>query len=323
MFNNNAKFIISIFIYIYLIYGSNYAISQNYPTRAIRIVTSDVGGSADIGARILAQGISSSLGKQVIIENKGSGVIPGETVSRALPDGYTLLFFGGTFWLQPQLRLNVSYDPILDFSPITLVFNSPSILVAHPTLPVNSVNDLISLAKSRPGQLNYGMGSSGSTNHLAAELFKNMANVNIIGIPYRGNGPAVNGLLSNQVQIMFATAMSVIPQIKSGRLKALAVASAKPTQLAPGLPTISDSGLPGYESISSVGFFAPAKTPLSVIKKLNYESVKFLNSSDGKEKYLQIGSETVGSTSEELSSIVKSEINRMSLVIKSANIKAE
>ena len=297
--------------------------AQPYPSRAVRIVTSEAGGSVDVGARMVAQGLTAALGQQVYVENRPSGVIPGEVVAKSKPDGYTLLFFGGTFWLQPLLKANVPYDPIRDFAPISLVATSPALLVVHPTLPVKTVKDLVALAKARPGELNYAMGSAGSNNHLAAELFKSMTKVNMVGIPYKGNGPAVTGLISGQVQLMFATATSVIPHVQSGRMKALGVASVKPSALVPGVPTIASSGLSGYESVSTSALFAPAQTPEAVVKRLNEETVRLMNSPDGRERFLKAGAEPTSSTPEELSAVVKSEMTRIGKLIRDAGIRPE
>ena len=294
-----------------------------YPTRPVRLVTSEIGGSADAGARLMAHGLTGPLGKQVIVDNRGSGVIPGDIVARAQPDGHTLLFFGGTFWLQPLLRKNVPYDPIRDFAPITLAVLSPSVLVVHPSVAATSVKELVALAKAKPGELNYGMGSPGSTNHLAAELFKSMTGVNIVGIGYKGTGPAIAGVASNQVQMMFATASAVMPLVKTGRLRALAVGSAERSALVPDLPTLAASGIPGYESVSTTGLFAPAKTPPEIIRRLNAESVKFLRSAEAKERLLAIGSEPAGTTPEELGAKVRAELTRMTKVIRDAGIRAE
>jgi tripartite-type tricarboxylate transporter receptor subunit TctC len=212
---------------------------------------------------------------------------------------------------------------VRDFSPITLVVTSPTVLVVHPALPVKSTKELIALVKARPGELNYAMGSAGSANHLAAELFKSMAGVDMLGIGYRGNGPAVNALISGQVQLMFATASSVMPLVKSGRLRALAVASSQTSALVPELPTVAASGLPGYESISTTGFFAPAKTPASIISRLNRDSVRYLQTAEARERFLAVGAETVGSSPEELAAKVKSEMTRMGKVIRDAGIRAE
>jgi tripartite-type tricarboxylate transporter receptor subunit TctC len=306
-----------------LLLTASAAAAQNFPERPLRIVTAEAGGSQDVAARILAAGLTPALGQQVIIDNRVSGVIPGDVVAHAKPDGHTLLIYAGTFWLQPFVRRSVPYDPVRDFSPITLVVTSPTVLTVHPALPVKSVKDLIALVKARPGELNYAMGSAGSANHLAAELFKSMARVDMLGIGYRGNGSAVNALVSGQVQLMFATASSVMPLVKSGRLKALAVASAQPSTLVPELPTVAASGLPGYESISTTGFFAPAHTPAAIINRLNRDSVRYLQTPEARARFLAVGAETVGSTPEELAAKVKSEMARMGKVIRDAGIRAE
>lgn len=297
--------------------------AQPYPERPVRIVTAEAGGSQDVAARILAVGLTHALGQQVVIDNRSSGVIPGEVVARAKPDGHTLLVYAGTFWLQPLVRRSVPYDPVRDFSPISLIVASPTILVVHPALPAKSIKELIALVKSRPGELNYAMGSVGAANHLAAELFKSMAAVDMLGIGYRGNGSAVNALVSGQVQLMFATASSVIPLVKSGRLRALAVASLQPSALVPDLPTVAAAGLPGYESLSTTGFFAPARTPAAIIERLHRESVRYLHSPEARQRLLAVGAETVGSTPDELAAKVKSEMARMGKVIRDAGIRAE
>ena len=294
-----------------------------YPTKPVRIVTSEVGGSQDVVARMLSAGLSAPLGQQLIVDNRPSGVIPGDIVAKARPDGYTLLVYAGTFWLQPLVRKNVPYDPVRDFAPISLLAVSPSVLVVHPALPAQSTKELIALAKSKPGELNYAMGSVGSANHLAAERFKSMAGVDMMGIGYKGNGPAVTGLITGQVQLMFATASSVVPHIKSGRLRALAVASAKPSPLVPDLPTVAASGVPGYESTSTTALFAPARTPTAIIARLNAETRRYVATVEAKERFLAVGAEAVGSSPDELGAKVKSEISRMAKVIKDAGIRAE
>jgi tripartite-type tricarboxylate transporter receptor subunit TctC len=187
----------------------------------------------------------------------------------------------------------------------------------------NSVKDLISLALARPGELNFGSAGTGSSNHLAGELFKSMAGVSMVHIPYKGGGPALNDLIAGQVQLMFATASEVIPHLKSGRLRALAVTSAQPSSLVPHLPTVAASGLPGYQALSVVGTFAPAKTPAAIINRLNQEIVRFLRTTEAKEKFSNVAIETVGSSPEEFSATIKSEMARMGKVIKDAGIKAD
>ena len=303
--------------------GAGVASGQEFPNKAIRIVSTGAGGGNDFVARIIAQALTGNLGQQVIVENRpgANGIIAAQTVAKAAPDGYTLLNYSGGFWLLPFLQ-KVPYDPVKDFSPVTLAVSSPSILVVHASLPVKSVKELIALAKARPGDLNYGTGSTGSTPHLAAELFKAMAGVNILRIPYKGSGVALNAILVGEVQLVFATAGPVGPHVKSGRLKALAVTSLKPSALAPGLPTVAAT-LPGYDAASVFGVFAPAKTPAAVINRLNQELVRVLNGADVKEKFLAAGIETVGTSPQEFAATIKSEMDRMGKVIKDAGIRGE
>ncbi len=228
------------------------ALAQTYPNKPILIVTGEAGGSTNYAARFLARGIESGVKQNVVVENKPS-ILVGDVVSKAQPDGYTLLVAGGTF-VMGSLVQGTSYDPVKDFVPISLLTNSPSVLVVHPSVPAKTVKDLIDLAKSKPGKLNYASGNSGSTNHLAAELFKAMAGVNIMRIPYKGQGQATIDLVGGQVQLMFGGASIVAPHIKAGKLNPLAVTSAKPSALFPELPTIAASGVPGY----------PARTMCSI-----------------------------------------------------------
>ena len=299
------------------------ASAQPYPDRPVRIVTAEAGGSQDVAARILAVGLTAALGQQFIIDNRSSGVIPGEIVSRAKPDGHTLLIYAGTFWMQPLVRKSVPYDPVRDFAPISLIIASPTVLVVHPALPAKSVKELIALAKSRPGELNFAMGSVGAANHLAAELFKSMAGVDMLGIGYRGNGSAVNALVSGQVQLMFATASSVTPLVRIGRLRALAVASAQPSPLAPDLPTIASAGLPGYESQSTTGFFAPAKTPPALIEKMSRAIAEAVADPEVVQKLVSQGGGAVGSSPKAFGEFLKNESSRWLALAKEVNISAD
>ena len=298
------------------------ACAQNFPVKPIRIMTSDVGGGADVSARYIAQEISGPLGQQVVVENRGGGVVAGQTVSRASPDGYTLLYYGSSIWLLPLIRKDVPYT-VNDFAPITLATSSPAILVVHPTLPAKSVKDLIALARSRPGDLNYASAAIGTTNHLAAELFKYMAGINIVRIPYKGTGGALTDLMAGQVQLTFAAGAAAALHIKAGRMRALAVTSAQASPAYPELPTIAASGLPGYEAISPIALFAPAGTPAAVVARLNQEVVRALNKPEPKQRFLLAGVEMVGSTPEQLVAKIKSEVDRMGKVIKAAGIRDE
>ena len=297
--------------------------SQDYPNKPIRIVTSAPGGGADFVARFVAQGLGGRLGQQVIVDNRGSGIVVGEIVAKAPGDGYTLVVTGPTFWFAPFLYDRLSWDPVKDFAPVSLATSAPNILVVHPSVAANTTRELIALARARPGELNYGSAGPGSTAHLAAELFKAMAGVNIVRINYKGSGQALNDLLGGQLQLMFAVDAQALPHIKSARLKALAITSAQPSELLPGLPTIAASGLPGYESVNIVGVLAPAKTPATIISRLSEEIARSLKRADWKEKFFSEGLEVVGSSPETFASAIKLEMARMSKVIKDAGIRAE
>jgi tripartite-type tricarboxylate transporter receptor subunit TctC len=297
------------------------ASGQNYPTKPIRIVTAPPGGANDLTARVIAQGISSLLGQQVVVDNRPTA-ITGTVVFQAPPDGYTLLLAASSFTIGSLMR-ETPYDVVRDFSPITLAASSPGIVVVHPSVPVKTIKELTSLAKARPGQLNYGSGAIGSASHLAAVLFKSMAGVSIERINYKGAGPALTDMISGQVQLMFATASGATPHIKSGRLRALAVTSSKPSALAPGLPTVAASGVPGYESTTMLGLFAHAQTPEQIINRLNQEIVRVVKQPDVQRKFLESGTESVGNSPEEFASVVRAEIAMWSKMLKTADIRAE
>jgi len=271
-------------------------------------------------ARVIALGLTGSLGQQLVVDNRPAAIV-GELVAKAPPDGYTLLAIGSVLWLTPLLQDNVGYDAVKDFSPISVTGLSVNVLVVHPSVAANSVKELVALAKAKPGQLNYATGGTGSSNHLAAELFKSMAGVNLVRIPYKGSGPAVNDLVSGQVQIMFPTTAAGLPHVKSGRLRALAVTSLQPSVLAPGLPTVADSGVPGYESVVMYALFAPAKTPAAVVKRLNKDLVQYLRSPAGTERLFAAGIEVVASTPGELATAMKSEMTRLGKLIKDAGLR--
>ena len=290
---------------------------QDYPSKPIRIFSG--GGSADLIARLMSPVLADRLGQPVIVENRVAA-LQREAVGNAPPDGYSLMLAGNSFWIAPLLQ-KVNYDPG-DFSPVTLVTSSPNILVVHPSLPVKSVKELIALAKAKPGQLNYASTSLGSAAHLAGELFKSMAGVNIVHIPYNGSGPAMTNIISGEVQLVFPAAGAAVSLVKSGRLRALAVTSSQPTALAPGLPTLAAT-LPGYESVVMNGMFVRAKTPAAIVSRLNQEIVRVLNQPDIKAKSFDAGVDLVGNLPEELAAKVKSEVTIMGKVIKEAGIRIE
>jgi len=301
-----------------------FAVGQDYPNKTIRIITAEPGSGVDLVTRLMVTGLTGGLGQQLIVDNRGgaSGITPIQAVAKAPPDGYTLLLYGTGMWTLPLIQ-NLPYDPVSDFSPITLAGSSPNILVVHPSLPAKSVRELIALSKARPGALSYSSGGTGASNHLAAELFKSMAGVNILRVPYKGPASALNGMIVGETQLMFPNAAAAAPHLDTGRLRALAVSSARPSALVPGLPTITASGLPGYESAFAVGMFAPAKTPAAIISRLHQEAVRSLNSAEVKSRLFNVGVEVVGSSPEELAAAMKSEMARIGKMIKEAGIRSD
>jgi tripartite-type tricarboxylate transporter receptor subunit TctC len=303
------------------LWGVNAFPAQNYPAKPIRIVCAAAGGGADFVTRIIANAISGPLGQPVVVENRPSN-LTGELVARANPDGYTLLEAGGTFMFAPLLS-KMPYDPIKDFSAITMIAKAPNVIVVHPGVAAKSVRELIALAKARPGQLNYASGGNGSSLHLSGELFKALAGVDIARINYKGTGAAINDLVGGQVQMAFSSAATVAPHVKSGRLRALAVTSLQPSPLAPGLPTATSTGLPGYEVESIDYMLGPAGVPAPEIALLNREIGRALAQADVKEKFLNAGIEAAPSSPPQLAAIMKSELSKWGKLIKDANIHAE
>ena len=293
---------------------------QDFPSRSIRIITSLPGGGSDFTARLIAQGIAGPMSQPVIVENRPSN-LTAEVAMKALPDGYTLLVDGNSFWIWPLIQKQ-RYEVLRDFAPVSMVLKAPSVIVVHPSVPANTIGELVALAKAKPGQLNYGS-SVGSTTHLAMEMLKSMAGINLLHVPYKGAGPTVNAVIAGEVQVVSATASSVTQFIKAGKLRALAVTSAQPTPLLPGLPTVAASGLSGYEMLTTTGLFASGKPPASTIKRLNREIVRAVNAPDLKEKFFNAGVEVVGTTPEEFAASIKSDTVKMGKIIKDAGIKAD
>ena len=302
-----------------MVFSAGVVSGQSYPEKPIRVYSPQIGTSPDVVVRLIADAVAGTLGQGMIVESRG--VIAVEMAAQARPDGYTLLYYTNVVWFMPLFRDNVRWDPERDFSPITLAASTPNLVVVHPSLPVKSIKELIALAKARPGELNYGSSSTGASTHVAAELFKAMAGVNIVRVNYKGGAQAVGDLIAGQIHLMFSPAGTAGPHVKSGRLRALAVGSAEPSALAPGLPTVAASGLPGYESRSLSGLFAPARTPLAIIKRLNQEVVRALNRADVKEKLFNSGIEVIASSPEEFAATIKSEMTRMDKVIKDAGLR--
>ena len=311
---------VSVFSIVMVPLSCGVAYGQNYPSKPIRILTSAVGGGQDILSRLLAQGISGPLGQTVIVENRTSRLL-GQLGVKAAPDGYTVLTAASTFILGPLLE-KVEYDPVKDFAPITTATSAANVLIVHPSLPVKSVKDLIALAKTRPGELNYASGGTGSSAHLAGELLMSLANVKFQRIDYKGTAMAQTDLISGQVHMMIAAPGAVVPHIQAGRLRALGVTSAGPSKLFPGLTPVAAT-LPGYEITAKTGIMAPAGTPPAIINRLNQEIARVLNREDIREKLLNLGMEAVNSTPEEFAGQIKSDLAKVGKIVKDAGIQVQ
>ena len=302
--------------------GALPAQAQTFPVKPIRIVTTEAGSGTDFGARMVAQCISGPLGQQVVVENRG-GVMPNEVVARALPDGYTLVHNGSALWLLPFVQSDLGWNVQRDFIAVSMTDQSPNVLLVQPSRPVKTVQELIALAKAKPGELNYARAAPAGPTHFSAELFNTMAGIKITPIPYKGGGPAVIGLLSNQAHMMFAPAAVAMPHVNSGKLRGLAVTTAQASPLFPHLPTMSASGLPGYEYVAMFGEFVPAGTPAVIVNRLSTEIQRCMQKPEVKEKFLSAGVESVGTTPERFAAIVKFEMTKWGKLIKDAGIRAD
>lgn len=298
--------------------GSTIAAAQSYPTKPVRIIVGyPAGGPTDMIARTVAQKLTPALGQQVIVDNRAgaSGMIGAELTVKAAPDGYTLLTVPITYAVTPSVFPKMPYDAEKDLAPVALVAAAPFILVVHPTLPVKTVKDLIALAKSRPGQINYASASAGGMPHLAGELFNIMAGVKLTHIPYKGAAPATIDLLAGQVSLMFNNMLSAMPHVKSGKLRAIAVTSARRSSAVPELPTIAET-IPGFEASGWYGMFAPAATPRELIAKLNGEINRLMKQPDVAQRLAGDGVEAVTMTPAEFGAYLHSEIVKWGKVVK-------
>ena len=282
------------------------------------------GGGVDFTARILAQKLTDSWGQQAVVDNRpgAGGIIGTELVAKSAPDGYTLLMGSiGSVSINPGLYRKLPYDPVKDFAPVTQIGFVPNIVVVHPSLPVKSIRELIALARANPGALVYGTGGSGTSNHLSGELFKTMARIEIRHVPYKVGAQATSDLIGGQLSVMFDNFPTSLPHVRAGKLRALAVTSAVRSGAAPDVPTVAESGLPGYEIIGWVGVLAPAATPKEMLNKLNADIAKALQLSDLKEKFANLGAEAGSSTPEQFAAFIQSEIAKWGKVIKDAGIE--
>jgi tripartite-type tricarboxylate transporter receptor subunit TctC len=292
------------------------AFAQTYPTHPIRILAGEPGSAPDVSARVIAQAISGPLGQQVFVENHPS-ILIGDLGAHAAPDGYTLLQNGSAHWLSVFTQ-KISWDPLKDFAPITITDRSPAVLVVQPDFAARNVLELIAMAKAKPGTLNYSIGAPGGPPHLSGALFKQMAGIDIIQVPYKGGGPAVVGLLGGQVQMMFAPASAAMQHLKSGRLRALAVTTMQRFVLLPDVPTMNESGVPGFETAANFGLLAPGGTPPAIIQRINAEVVAALKRPEVRRNFLAAGVEPIGSSPEEFAAVIKSEMATAGKVMRKA-----
>jgi tripartite-type tricarboxylate transporter receptor subunit TctC len=301
-------------------------LAQPYPVKPVRLVVpSSPGGGTDIVARLLAPDLSKRLGQQVLIENRaGAGTMIGiDAVAKSPADGYTLLMGLSTLAINPALFRKVPYDAMRDFAPVTLAVSSPAILVVHPSVPARSVKELIVFARARPGQLNYASAGSGTFPHMSMELFLSMAKLRMEHIPYKGTGPATIDLIAGQVAAMTGTILSVMGHIRAGRLHALGITSSSRSASAPGVPTIAEAGLPGYEATQWYGLLAPAQTPRDIVSRLHAETTRALQMPEIRERFVADGADPVGNTPEEFRGYIQSEIIKWAKVARDAGIKPE
>jgi tripartite-type tricarboxylate transporter receptor subunit TctC len=302
------------------------ASAQAWPSKPIRfVVPYPPGGSNDVLTRITAQAMAPGLGQQIIIENRGGagGMIGADNVAKSAPDGYSVVNVQASFTANAALRTKMAYDPLNDFAYIGMMARGPLLAVVHPSLPVKNMRELIALAKSKPGQINYGSTGTGGHNHLATELFKRMAGVNIVHVPYKGVAPALTDLMGGHTQMVMTSLPSAMGQVQAGRLKALAVGSEKRSSFMPNLPTIAESGVPGYMAEFWWGLAAPAKTPVAILDRFAAELTKALQSQDLKQKFAVEGSEPSVMSREQFSKFIANEITRWRKVAQDSGIKPE
>ena len=303
------------------------AFAQTYPDKPVRVIVPvPAGGTPDVIARMVAPGLSSLLGQQLVIDNRGGagGLIGAELAAKALPDGYTLFFSSpGSLTILPHLQKHVNYDTLRDFLPVSLVSIGPFLLITHPSVPVKTVKELVALAKVEPGKLNYASAGNGAANHLAMELFKSMAGVNIVHVPYKGAPQAITDLIGGSVNLMFNSIPPVLQHIKAGRLRLIAVSSTKRSPQLPDVPTVSEAGVPGYESITWFGLLAPAKTPPAIVARLHRDLVKVVRAPDLKAQFEIQGYDAVGGSPAEFAAFIRAESEKYAKVIKLSGAKVD
>jgi len=302
------------------------ALGQSYPTRAIKLVVpSSPGGGTDIVARILGQKLSEQLGQQFVVENRaGAGTVIGnDAVAKSAPDGYTLLMGLSTLAINPSMYAKLPYDALRDFAPISQSVSACNILILHPSVPAKTVVELIALARAKPGSLTFGSAGMGTNPHLSGELFKSLARIDMVHVPFKGSGQSIISQLAGEIAANFPCVPTAMPYIKAGRLRGIGVTTLKRVEVLPDVPSISEAGLPGYEATQWFGLLAPAGTPRPIIDRLYQESSRAVRSADMKERMTAEGLEVVGSTPEEFASYIRAETEKWTQVIKAAGIKPQ
>jgi len=303
------------------------ALAQGYPSKPIRmVVTFAAGGGADFVGRLLAQRLTESLGQTVVVDNRAgaNGAIGNEAVAKAPPDGYTLLLgAAGPLTVSPALYTKLPFDTLRDFAPITLAASSPFTFALHPSVPARSLKEFIALARSQPGRLNFGSSGTGGSPHLAGELLKSMAKIDVVHVPYKGLGPAITDLLGGQVDMVVADVSLVLPHEKAGRLRALAVTSRERSSVMSHVPTVNEAAIPGYAAGTWYGVLAPAATPADILSRLHAETVKILASPAMRERLATQGSEPGGNAPAQFAAFLRAEIDKWRALVKAANIKVE
>ena len=300
--------------------------AQGYPNKPIRmIVAVPPGGPADTLARLVGPRLTEALGQTVVIDNRpgANGIIAYDMAAHSASDGYTFVLVAAGVAINLSLYRNVHYDPIKDFSPITLGITVPNILVVHPAVAATSVRELIALAKTKPGQLAFASAGNGTSGHLALELFRQASGIEVVHVPYKGGGPALTEVVAGQVQALFSIALAATPQVKAGKVRALAITSAHRSPVAPDLPTVAESGFPGFEVIGWFGWLAPAQTPKEIVARLNHDMVRILQLPAVHDRLLSLSTIPVGNTSEQFAGFIRAEHDKWAKVIRAAGIKIE
>ncbi len=302
------------------------SIAQEYPTKAIRLIAPFApGGPTDLFARLMGGKLGERLGQPVVVENRpgAGGSVGAEVAAKAAPDGYTIVLVSSSFAVNATLYPKLPYDTLKDFAPVTLLAQAPFLLAVHTGVSASSVRELIALTKANPGKLNYGSGGSGSGPHIVAELFKSTAGLDIVHIPYKGTGPLTAALVAGDVQLAFGNIFALVPQVKSGRLRAVAVTGAERSSALPDVPTVSESGLPGFEAVGVHGLLAPAATPRRIIEKLNGECVAILRSPEVRAQLASEGAEAIGNTPEQYAAHLANDVQKWGKLIRERGIRAD